>query len=79
MHREMIVNGQFYPDNSTELNKIINAYTPEGASKIDAKGAIVPHAGYVFSGEVCGDTLSKIVPKKARSNRMIEHLHYQTV
>ena len=64
MHREMVVGGQFYPSNCTELEQMITSFTPEVSKKINAMGAIVPHAGYVFSGEVCGNTLTQIEPKQ---------------
>ncbi len=36
----------------------------ESSKKMSAKGIVLPHAGYVYSGRVAVNTISKILPKK---------------
>jgi len=53
--RKPAVAGEFYPDNETELNSIIKGFfekveLPELDKYI--RGMIVPHAGYIYSGQV---------------------------
>jgi len=64
MIRKPIVNGQFYPQEPDLLKSQISQFKPEGSSKISAKGLILPHAGYLYSGRVATVTVSKIIPKK---------------
>lgn len=55
----MVVAGQFYPGNKESLEKEIKKYLkkePDGT----IKAAIVPHAGYLFSGRCAGKVYSKI-------------------
>ena len=64
MIRNPAVAGQFYSGSKESLAKetgklILTA--PE--EKVDAIGAISPHAGYAYSGSVAGLTLSSIKPK----------------
>ena len=46
----------FYPSSKEELEKVVRHYLISD-KKINALGAIVPHAGYQFSGHVAGATL----------------------
>lgn len=64
MIRKPVVSGQFYPANAEKLRKLIDSLTPKGSGKMLAKGLILPHAGYVYSGKVAITTVSKILPKK---------------
>jgi MEMO1 family protein len=55
------VAGMFYPGNGEELRRLISQLTPEApAPKIDARGVVVPHAGYVYSGGVAAKVYSSI-------------------
>jgi len=64
MTRTPVVSGQFYPDNSSDLKIIVEEFRPSGSNKISAKGIVLPHAGYVYSGRVAVNTISKVLPKK---------------
>lgn len=64
MIRKPIVNGQFYPDSRKELEKLITGFSSPAPSKIRAKGLILPHAGYPYSGKVAARTLSQVLPQK---------------
>lgn len=55
--RKAIVAGQFYSDNKTVLEEEVERYIKKKPdSKI--KAAIVPHAGYMFSGKCAGKVYS---------------------
>lgn len=62
--RKPAVAGYFYPSNPKELLAEIEEYMPPLSSKIQAYGAICPHAGYVYSGHVAGAVYAKITPKE---------------
>jgi len=64
MIREPVVSGQFYPQKAPELKKIIEEFKPKDSTKSSAYGLILPHAGYVYSGQVAVSTVSKVIPKK---------------
>ena len=49
----------FYPNNKPQLDAILSKFLSRPANVIDyAKGCIVPHAGYAFSGELAATTLA---------------------
>lgn len=58
--RNAVVAGQFYPGNPDELRKTIEAMVTPAGEKEDATGIVIPHAGYVYSGQVTADVLSRI-------------------
>jgi len=64
MERDSVVCGQFYPRNTKELERLIATLTPEGQKQIQARGLILPHAGYVYSGKVACAALNCTSPKK---------------
>ncbi len=61
MLREPVVAGQFYPASADILKKEIAVYVDEGAEKTKAFGAVVPHAGYIYSGETAGAVYSRLM------------------
>ncbi|MDR2826342.1 MAG: AmmeMemoRadiSam system protein B [Deltaproteobacteria bacterium] len=69
--RSPSVAGRFYPGNAIELEKNIRSYLqrdeqqPEQRDQGNILGFMLPHAGYVFSGAVAGQTLAYIY-KQAR-------------
>ncbi len=62
MQRTPAVAHQFYPGNPSALDKTISELIPEVADsdKLNALAVISPHAGYVYSGSVAGETFSRI-------------------
>ena len=58
--REAAVAGQFYPGNAGELRKVVEALVQKPETLMDAKGIVVPHAGYVYSGSVAGKVFSSV-------------------
>jgi len=54
------VAGQFYPANADTLRRALQTYTNVNGDKIEALGAIVPHAGYMYSGHVAGAVFGRL-------------------
>ncbi|MCS7164215.1 MAG: AmmeMemoRadiSam system protein B [Thermodesulfovibrio sp.] len=61
--RRAVVAGYFYPSNPKELLQELEEYMPPN-TKIEAIGAVCPHAGYVYSGSVAGSVYSKLKSKE---------------
>ncbi|MFH1240544.1 MAG: AmmeMemoRadiSam system protein B [Candidatus Diapherotrites archaeon] len=63
--RETVVAGQFYPSNKDELLKEINTFFAKTKkSDFKSKVIIVPHAGYVYSGQVAASGFKALKKKK---------------
>ena len=60
MNRNPAVAGRFYPGTARELERVVRLYTRDAGEKIRAKGVVVPHAGYVYSGNVAGELFSSV-------------------
>ena len=59
--------GRFYPSDPEELTALIRdlARSEPNAPRIAAKACLVPHAGYMYSGQVAGEVFSRIeLPRK---------------
>jgi MEMO1 family protein len=54
MIRKPAVSGRFYPSDAKKLASDIAEYAPRNAENIAARGCLVPHAGYIYSGQVAG-------------------------
>lgn len=64
MARKTAVAGTFYPAQKKELNKALKSMFSEATkAKRGAAAAILPHAGYAFSGKVMAHTLNHLDPK----------------
>ena len=63
--RPAAVAGRFYPNEANELERQVREFMPETA-KQSAVGIMVPHAGYVYSGEIAGQVFAGVeVPDTA--------------
>jgi AmmeMemoRadiSam system protein B len=61
--REPAVAGAFYPDDPVALRRDLAGFMPERPRR-RALGVVVPHAGYVYSGRVAGETYARVeVPR----------------
>jgi len=58
--RQPAVAGQFYPSSSQGLKDQIEAFIDKQANKQDIIACMLPHAGYVYSGSVAAQTVSRI-------------------
>ena len=56
------VAGQFYSGTATGLKKQLSGLVDPKAKKEKIIGAVVPHAGYIYSGRVAGEVISLIKP-----------------
>ncbi len=67
MLRLPAVAGRFYPSHPAELIALIRKYTSRDPdhTPISLRACLVPHAGYVYSGQVAGAVLAQIaLPRK---------------
>jgi AmmeMemoRadiSam system protein B len=67
MLRLPAVAGQFYPADPRELTRLIRKFSAEdpGVKKTRVRACLVPHAGYIYSGEVAGAVFARmILPKQ---------------
>lgn len=60
MNRKPIVSGNFYPGTKSILEEELQKYIPTSKEKKKAKGIVVPHAGYIFSGKCAGKAYASI-------------------
>ncbi|MEP6768044.1 MAG: AmmeMemoRadiSam system protein B [Acidobacteriota bacterium] len=60
MIRPAAVAGMFYADGPEELRRHVETLLPETGEASAAFGAIVPHAGYVYSGPVAGEVYARL-------------------
>jgi len=63
--RQPAVAGRFYPSNAQHLRAEVETYTTPPAKtaaepRIRALGCVVPHAGYVYSGQVAGAVFGRL-------------------
>lgn len=58
--REPAVAGTFYPRDPRELREAVRRYAEPVPSPRSARAAVVPHAGYVYSGPVAGKVISAL-------------------
>jgi hypothetical protein len=57
--REPAVAGRFYPANPERLRAELESYLPS-CKKMGAIACMVPHAGYMYSGQVAGAVFSRL-------------------
>jgi AmmeMemoRadiSam system protein B len=58
--RHPAVAGQFYPRNAASLLADIHSYLTPATEPIPALGCVVPHAGYMYSGQVAGAVYARL-------------------
>lgn len=65
MFRESVVSGQFYPASAAAIKEQIESFLPSGKiNKSKALAVIMPHAGYVYSGNVAVSVAASVeIPK----------------
>lgn len=63
--RKPHVAGSFYPSDPAELRQFFDAYFQPSAKLLQARAIILPHAGYIYSGQTACRVVSHIqVPDK---------------
>src|SRR5438552_350278 len=66
MIRQPAVAGRFYSSDPEELAASVSAFMEPKVSRIHAIGAVIPHAGYMYSGHVAGAVYSRLdLPSRA--------------
>jgi MEMO1 family protein len=58
--REPAVAGRFYPASPERLRADVSSHLPPVEELVNAIGCIVPHAGYMYSGQVAGAVFSRL-------------------
>ncbi len=59
--RPAAVAGRFYPDDPAELERKVDELTPtDTVKKGKYRAALVPHAGFMFSGRIAADVLRRV-------------------
>jgi AmmeMemoRadiSam system protein B len=61
--RKPVVSGQFYSSDTLQLKRQISSFVDEKSEKREIISCILPHAGYMYSGAVCGATVSRFIIK----------------
>ncbi|MCI5157827.1 MAG: AmmeMemoRadiSam system protein B, partial [Candidatus Electrothrix sp. AUS1_2] len=60
MLRHPAVADRFYDGDPIRLRQFLVRMIPDVSDKVAAKAVIVPHAGYVYSGGVAGETFARV-------------------
>jgi AmmeMemoRadiSam system protein B len=58
--RDPAVAGQFYASDPRTLRSVIESFIEKQEPTLEARAAVVPHAGYVYSGSVSGIVFSSV-------------------
>ncbi|MBN2431031.1 MAG: AmmeMemoRadiSam system protein B [Acidobacteria bacterium] len=66
MHiRRTAVAGTFYPASAAALERDLQRFVPDVSEKIEVKGVVAPHAGYIYSGAVAGEVYAAVrIPRR---------------
>jgi AmmeMemoRadiSam system protein B len=67
--RRPAVAGRFYPASETECVTLAQQYVrvaPDTDPSVTWRGAIVPHAGWMFSGEIAGEAIATLAASSGR-------------
>ena len=63
--RHPAVAGRFYPGAAPDLEREVTGYLSGDQDPVRAVGAVMPHAGYIYSGAVAGETAAAIrIPRE---------------
>lgn len=60
MRRTPAVADQFYPGDVATLRRMLAELVPADGQKQQAFAVVSPHAGYVYSGKVAGETMARV-------------------
>lgn len=73
--REPQFAGTFYPSNRNELEKTVEGFLNKAKKQCNAKAVIVPHAGYVYSGQVAASGFKQLIKAKNAFILAANHTH----
>lgn len=60
MIRYPAVAQRFYPADPQELTHLLDSLIPAGTTARPAQAVVMPHAGYIYSGAVAGETIAAV-------------------
>ena len=60
MLRQPAVADRFYEGDPAKLRQALSQLIPDESEKVEAKAVLSPHAGYVYSGGVAGETFARV-------------------
>lgn len=60
MQRSPAVAGQFYPGRPDALRRTLRELVPASPAPQAAIGVMAPHAGYIYSGAIAGETFARV-------------------
>ncbi len=70
--REPAVAGLFYPNNAKVLQELLNDILNNApARNITPRAIIVPHAGYIYSGEIAASAYKLLEPLREKIRRVV--------
>ena len=78
--REAVAAGQFYPDSKEELSSLVDEFLNKAElPKLEPhiRALIVPHAGYVYSGQVAAYGYKTLVDKDIKTVILIGNSHQE--
>ncbi len=78
-NREPAVAGSFYSDDKESLLQNVSGYLENSHNtkqKMDSQILICPHAGYIFSGQIAADAISKLNKKKIERVFILASAHH---
>ncbi len=64
MVRRSILSGRWYPDNTSDIEELLTRWTEDISSEPERFSAIVPHAGWYYSGRIAARALKKVCDNK---------------
>lgn len=67
--------GMFYPSSRSELEKMVDSFLASAKKQCDAKAIIVPHAGYIYSGQVAAHGFKQLNKAKNVFVLAANHTH----
>ena len=72
MNREPAVAGSFYPANPAVLSDMLQAFLQQNSSSEPApKAIIVPHAGYIYSGQIAASAYARLKSVRESIKRVV--------
>jgi hypothetical protein len=71
--REPVCAGTFYPDDRSQLNRMVRNFVSaaEVPGNVTAKAIIAPHAGYIYSGPVAGSAFARFEPAREAIKKIV--------
>lgn len=60
MQRVAAVAGQFYPGRTEALREMVSGFFQGAKGEVQAVGIVSPHAGYIYSGAIAGETFARV-------------------